>query len=181
MLDIQQGQTSASSACVLEIWKTFSYEKLSRTPIQNSSKLDSTQAPFLIAPKHFMQDTCTVYLDSVCSRCKQCFFAEDRSRARTADLGDLLSALTLWKEWRAHRTEGAEHKARPHFLVWVTSPSFRFSVTMPCEYVPRVLSRIYYEDLLMQFRHRNTRKSWSRKSWNESSLAAQTSLFYRLN
>ena len=40
-------------------------------------------------------DVCTVLVDSVCTVCHQCFFAQDETRQQTAELADLLSILNL--------------------------------------------------------------------------------------
>jgi hypothetical protein len=41
------------------------------------------------------QEVCTTYVDSTCEKCRQCFFAQDRTRAQTVELAELLGSLNL--------------------------------------------------------------------------------------
>lgn len=41
------------------------------------------------------QDEATLFVDSVCSKCRECFFSADRDRSCEGDLGELLSSLCL--------------------------------------------------------------------------------------
>jgi len=56
-------------------------------------------ASFVACTARSFQDMCTstVYVDSTCSKCRQCFFVQDPENRQepTADLGLLLSALCL--------------------------------------------------------------------------------------
>jgi len=81
--------------------RTRAHDKLARepTPWRVLRVHSCAYASFVACTAHCFQDVCTstVYVDSTCSKCLQCFFVQDPEKRQepTADLGLLLSALCL--------------------------------------------------------------------------------------